>query len=197
MQTRRLVAAALTCVAATCANAAAFTDGSFESLVLGDGQQRQATLVPLDGWTATGTVFVKNTLDGEQRGATDGNNLVFMDNGSSMTQVFDTVAGQSYHVRFDYSKNRGTPVVLIDGQVAESFADPVVPSMATAPGFDFVASGASTALTFMAPAQHANGSIGRLFVDNVAVSPVPEAPGAAMFAVGALLLGGLGRRRRA
>jgi len=194
---RHLVAAALMCVAATCANAAAFTDGSFESLSLGDGQQRQPTLFPLEGWTATGTVFVKNTLDGEQRSATDGNNLVFMDNGSAMTQVFDTVAGQSYHVSFDYSKNRGTPTVLIDGQVAESFADPVVPAMATAPGFDFVAAGTSTSLTFMAPDQHVNGSIGRLFVDHVAVTAVPEAPGAAMFAAGALLLGGLVLRRRA
>jgi len=200
MRITRSMALALLCAAATNTCAAAFTDGSFESLALADGQQRMVDNASpkstLDGWTSSGRVVVRDSLATDPRPATDGDNLVFMNNGGSLSQTFDTVAGLVYTVSFDYSKNKGVASVLVDGSVAEMLGGGVVQGMQAAPGFAFVASGAQTTLSFVAQMAQSNGGIGRLYLDDVVVAaPVPENGGAAMLSAGVLLLGLLFRRR--
>jgi len=198
----KVITAAFLCAASLNCYGAAYANGSFESLSLADGQQRLITntspRTTLEGWTVTCRVVVRDPLTGETTQPTDGQNFIYLDNGATIAQTFDTVAGEAYSVSYDFSKTRGEASLLIDGQVHDRLPGDREP-MQGAIGFYFVAVGTTTTISFVAPPDQHNGGIGRLALDHVVVEPsnVPEPAASVMLAAGLLVLGGLASRRRA
>lgn len=168
-------------------------DGSFESVLVGQGQW--TTVGSTTGWTATNGIEVRNDVAGQ---AFAGNNFAELDtNGnSSISQTLSTVAGAAYQLSF-WVQDRGGDAAATDGI---SYTVNGVGGVPVAGGanaawteysYAFVATGASTVLTFNA-AGNSDGYGSSL--DNISVSAVPEANSLAMLAAGLGLLG-LARRR--
>lgn len=176
------------------------TNGSFESI-----SQKAGTwniYSSLAGWqVGSNGVEIRNNVDGA---AFDGANFVELDTtkNSWISQSFATVAGQSYEVSFYYSPRMQVP--LNSNDIIVSLNDvtklTAVGSGQHATGnvwkeysFDFVASSASSKLTFAA------GGVSNSFggsLDKVSVTAVPEPASWATMVAGLLGLGVIARRRR-
>ena len=167
-----LAAAALCSVAPAFAAANLLTDGSFESAVLPDGDYGMYGGSSLYGWTAVGSglIEVRRDIVGT---AQDGDYFVELDStaNSAMSQTISTVAGQRYSLSFWYSNRPasfsynsvfpggvapastnglsfdvGSGAVNVPGLPANTSADNTWTLYSTS----FVATGASTTLTFAA-----------------------------------------------
>lgn len=199
-----LLAAAMVLAPAT-ANAAAFTNGSFESasvnpgggfLSLGSGN------TSVTGWTVGG-----GGVDyiGTYWQAADGIRSIDLSLGSngSISQTFDTLSGVLYNVRFFLSGNPdGPPIIKLANVQASGNAlanytfdrtGNSRPNMLWRPyTYQFTATGTSTTLTFAGASGTAFGAA----LDNVSVAAVPEAATWAMMITGFGLIGFSARRRR-
>jgi hypothetical protein len=177
-------------------------NGSFESI-----SQKAGTwniYSSLSGWDVGNKgVEIRNKVDGV---AFDGKNFVELDTtkNSWIAQSFATVAGQAYTVSFYYS-----PRMRVPGNSNDIIASLNGAEMLTASGsgqhasgnvwaeysFDFVATGASSQLTFAAGgvSNSYGGSLDKVSV--FAVSAVPEPASWATLMAGLIGLGLISRRR--
>lgn len=213
----RILGAALaaTVLLGGAANAAPFTNGSFE---LADSISNSTFVnygtgsTGITGWTVTvGNVdLVSTNYLNPDFVASDGVLSVDL-NGSTagaIAQTFDTVIGQSYHVSFDLNVNPydylAVPSKTVEVSVAGFTGDFVYigtdhPVGQGGPwnthGFDFTAIGASSTLTFTSLV-HSPCCYGPE-IDNVIVmaSGVPEPASWALMIGGFGLVGGAMRRR--
>lgn len=183
------------------ANAAVFTNGSFET---GPAAGQFATLgngsTAISNWVVGG-----NSIDyiGTYWQNQDGDRSIDLSGGNagSIAQTFDTVANQIYNVSFWLSGNpAGAPTiktVLVDvGGAATPFTFDTTGISLGAMGwvqktFSFTAAGTSTTLTFASDNATAYGPA----LDNVSVVAVPE-PATWALMIGGLALAGAQMRRR-
>ncbi len=202
-----LVAAACAsvCGFATSASAAAFVNGSFEL-----GVDPGSAFVTLAGGSTaiTGWVVGGDSVDyiGGYWQAEDGSRSVDLSGNAdgSISQTFDTVAGQTYQVDFDLAGNPdggiGPKVAIVTANGAQQQSDTFIvtgadthSSMGWTPYvYDFTANSASTTLTFASAANSPYGPV----LDNVSVVAVPEPASWALIILGFGGLGALLRRRR-
>lgn len=198
-------ACAAACGVATSAGAAVFTNGSFEL-----GVNPGSTFVTLgNGSTGiTGWVVGGNSVDyiGGYWQAEDGSRSVDLSGNAngSLSQTFDTIAGQSYLVNFFLAGNPdGGPAAKVaitsaDGTQLQSNTFTVTGSdtrsnMGWQPyAYSFTAATSSTTLTFASATGTAYGPA----LDNVSVAAVPEPATWAMMLIGFAGLGMMVRSRR-
>jgi hypothetical protein len=148
--------------------------------------------VPVNfGWTVSGDI---DLIPSNNFGAALPNSGLFrIDlNGygpGTISQMFNTVAGRVYNLRFDYSANgSGTANVLLGalsagitgGGAAQVFSQ------------SFVGTGGLQTLTIAST----SGGTGGVVLDNISVSAVPEAATWAMLVAGFGMAGAAMRRRR-
>lgn len=200
---------AAACGVAGSASAAAFTNGSFENASVDPGSGFVTLFggsTAIDGWVVGG-----NSIDyiGGYWQPEDGARSIDLSGNAngSISQTFDTVAGQSYLVNFFLAGNPdGGPAAKLaitsaDGSQQASNIFTVVPGVNTRANmgwlpyvYRFTAATDSTTLSFASATDTAFGPA----LDNVSVGAVPEPASWALMIVG---FGGLGvslrRRRRA
>ncbi len=221
-------ALALVSLAASAHSANLLTNGSFDAGTFTGGsfgfplaQQLLPGSSALPGWTVLG-----NELAWFQSGqagiATQNGSYAldltgFCDQGTScpssnvfgsVAQILPTVAGATYRLNFyagTYALNAITPsIVATAGATTQSWALPG----ATAPasgnwqllGFNFVATGTSTTITFGGSGNLPSGAPSYLGLDNVSVDlvslPIPEPGRWALMLAGLGAVGFTARRRR-
>ena len=183
------------------ANAVPFVNGSFET---GPATTRFTTLDPgstaMTGWTVGG-----GGVDyiGGYWNAQNGSRSVDLSGGApgSISQTFDTIAGQGYTVTFYLSGNGDNGVgprtasVNATGSATTNYTvtASTTPNMTYTPfTYNFFATGASTTLTFASLTGNAYGPV----LDNVAVTAVPEPATWGMMLLGFGAVGGMVRSRR-
>lgn len=199
-----LLAALLTAAAALLpanSQAAVFTNGSFEQGTFGGGgfETVFAGSSAITGWTVGGS-----SVDwiGTYWNPQDGNRSIDLsgNNNGSLSQTFDTIAGQTYLVTFYVAGNPdgGPTIKTFDRGVDVLFADSFNSAASslsdmgwTLHSFDFIASGPTSTLSFVSTTGTAYGAA----LDNVSVTAVPEASTWAMMILGFLGLGFLGYRK--
>lgn len=195
-------ACAAACGVATSAGAAAFTNGSFELGVDPGGSfvELGAGSTGITGWVVGG-----DSVDyiGGYWQAEDGSRSVDLSGAAngSVSQTFDTLAGQSYVVNFFLAGNPdGGPAAKVaitsaDGSQLQSNTFTVTGSDSRsnmgwqAYSYNFTAATNSTTLTFASATGTAYGPA----LDNVSVAGVPEPATWAMMLIG---FGGLGAALR-
>lgn len=202
----KLVLAAAALVAPVSANAAVFTNGSFETASVNPGGgflSLGAGNTNIAGWTVgSGGVDYIGSYWQPAQGARS-IDLSLVSNGS-ISQTFDTLSGVAYNVRFFLSGNPdGPPVIkLADVQATDnplaSYAFDRTgnsrPNMLWKPYiYKFTATGTSTTLTFTGGSGTAFGAA----LDNVSVAAVPEPATWAMMILGFGFAGFAMRRRQA
>ena len=204
------------------AGAAGFTNGSFET-VAGGSNPAPGTFntlfagnTDITGWlVAAGNVdLVNGNYFAPDFIASDGQNSVDL-NGSTqgtITQTFDTIAGTQYRVTFDLNSNvyDGNPNAIKNVLASAAgfsgvfgYPNALHPQGLGGPWqshmFDFIATGASTTLSFQS--LEASNCCYGAELDNVAVNPfaggVPEPAAWMLMMVGFGGLGSVLRRRRA
>jgi choice-of-anchor C domain-containing protein len=209
----RILGPVVLSAAASQASAAAFQNGSFESVVLGSGVD-YATLAAgsgsLSGWTIEiGSVdHIRNYW---QPAAGQQSVDLFGSEQGRILQTFDTTPGQQYQVSFQYSVNpdgggatRGVIVAALDGGSTLFQNNYAYAGSATrnnmdwlSQSFEFTATGAQTTLRFGAyDVQQPNQCCYGAALDNVQVAAVPEAHEWAMMLAGLGLVGWIAGRRR-
>ena len=212
MKSFALISALTIILASGAAQAASFSNGSFETsaINLGGYTTLSSGNTDIAGWQV-----ISGSVDyiGNYWAAADGNRSIDMDgnNAGAISQTFDTVANQKYTVTFDLAGNPDVAGIktlgaLINGGPVQSFTfDSTGHSKGSASdmgwteeSFSFTAASNSTSLTF-ASLDDPNSAWGPA-LDNVNVTatsaPVPE-PGTMML-LGAGLLGltVYGKRRK-
>ena len=186
-------------------------DGGFESPVR-SGTQNISGSFTLGAWSGVavsgggnaglvvGTDNGLAPLEGRQHFTFNGGNPG--SNGGYIEQAFATVVGQSYRVTFGVGRSGGGQDLSLSAGVFEgvsfvsgsTFAPPAAVGYALGE-FSFVAGSGSARLRFTDTS--GGNSISDLYLDNVAVSAVPE-PGTWALLAGAAALGlAVWRRRRA
>jgi choice-of-anchor C domain-containing protein len=209
----RVLAPLVLAAGASNALAAAFQNGSFESVVLGSGVD-YTTLAAgsgnLTGWTIEfGSVdHIRNYW---QPAAGQQSVDLFGNEQGRILQTFDTTPGQQYQVSFQYSINpdgggtpRGVIVAALDGGSTLFQNNYAYAGSATrqnmdwrSQSFEFTATGAQTTLRFGAyDVQQPNQCCYGAALDNVQVAAVPEAHEWAMMLAGLGLIGWVASRRR-
>jgi choice-of-anchor C domain-containing protein len=206
LKTTLLAAACVAaCGLATSAGAAAFTNGSFEQGV------DAGSFVTLNGGSTgvTGWVVGGDSIDyiGNYWQAEDGGRSIDLSGNAngSISQTFDTVAGQNYAVTFFLAGNPdGGPAAKLEitsadgGQQQQSLftvtgSDSRANMGWTEFSYKFLATGSSTTLAFASATGTAFGPA----LDNVSVSAaVPEPTSWALMLVGFGGLGAVLRRQR-
>ena len=203
------------------AMAAPFTNGGFESPGLAVGN-----FVPISpgvneptGWKAGGTaaggfeLFYQNAaffVGGSNSVGFGGNGTT----GASISQTFDTVAGQSYTVNYQATQQQGISPqsFLVEafngaGLIASvSFSVPAYGAAETFHFFDgtpltFNALSGSTTLTFLDTTTLANSALSNFAIDDVRVSTVvvgaiPEPETYALLLGGFAVVGAMVRRQK-
>ncbi|MDD5363871.1 MAG: choice-of-anchor C family protein [Gallionellaceae bacterium] len=151
----------------------------------------------IDGWTIGGTSV--DLIFGGSYGAVTGTSIDMLGSPGpgSLSQIFDTIAGQTYILTFDLSANTGsdnTPaakalyVSLNDAQVAAYTGTSTI----TSESLSFTATSEHTTLSFASGPTGGSGAV----LDNVAVAAVPEPETYAMLMAGIGLLGFMGRGKK-
>jgi hypothetical protein len=203
------VAAAVLFYAGTSgAQAAPFTNGSFEDgTFTPDGNQTDvlataSTTMP--GWTVTGHEIAWINA-GNPFGLTASDGSKFLDltsygsgTGGGVEQSFDTVVNGQYTVSFDLGGGNGVGIDAGINGVNQSFSGATLSTLTSwdPQTFNFVASGTSTLLSFLGTFQ-ANNYIGldhvQVTFNGVAATPLPGS--VVMLGTGLLGLGFAGYRR--
>jgi hypothetical protein len=229
MLKKSFIAMALLSAAAGAHSANLLTNGSFEAGTFTGGsfgfplaQQLTPGSTTMPGWTVVGAELA--WFKTGQAGITTQDGLYaldltgFCDLGTgcgapgvfgAVTQTLSTVPGATYRLSFyggTYAFNANTPsLVATAGSVTQSFALPGVGTPASGTwqqfAFNFVASSASTAITFGGSGTAVGGVIPYLGLDNVSVDlvslPVPEPTSWALMLAGLGSLLTMARRRGA
>ena len=170
----------------------AFTGASFDTVFAGSPA--------ITGWTVG-----LNSVDwiGSYWNPQNGNRSIDLSgNGNgSLSQTFDTTIGQTYNVTFYVAGNPdgGPTIKTFDRGVNVLFSDTfdntgfTKQAMGWTPySFTFEASGLTSTLTFISTTGDAYGAA----LDNVSVTPVPEASTWAMMILGFLGVGFVAYRRK-
>ncbi len=203
---KKLLLATAIALAPASAQAAAFTNGSFESASVNPGAgflSLTAGNTSVTGWTVGG-----GGIDyiGTYWQAAEGVRSIDLSLGSngSIAQTFDTLSGVLYNVRFFLSGNPdGPPVIKLadvqaSGNALASYTFDRTgnsrPNMLWRPyTYQFTATGTSTTLTFTGGSGTAFGAA----LDDVSVAAVPEPATWAMMILGFGFAGFAMRRRQA
>ncbi len=201
-----LLAAVASLAFAGSAQAAAFMNGGFEAASVNPGGGF-ATLAggstAITGWTVGGNSI--DYIGGYWQPQEGARSIDLSGNAAgSLSQTFDTIAGQLYEVNFFLAGNPDSgPLVKMatttaSGNMSQTDNFTVVPGVNTRPNmgwlpysYRFTANAASTTLTFASATQTAFGPA----LDNVSVAAVPEPATWGMFILGFGLIGGAMRRR--
>ena len=214
MLNKSVLAAAALLVLAGAANANLVLDGSFEAVQIDSPGWGSFPGTSMPGWTATGGALeVRSDLVGS---AQDGANFVELDSDANMSisQVIDTIAGQTYTLSFWYSNRPTDPVynsqwpndvvpaesngLLLDlGNGAFSVYTPAANTTSDNQWQEytttFVATGPTT-LTFSATGW--SDSYGTSLDNIVVTGVVPEPAQLSLMVAGLLMAGGIARRVR-
>ncbi len=198
-----LAVAAILTLPAT-ANAAAFTNGSFEMGLPSVGSF--TTVGAVNSTAITGWTVASGSVDyiGTYWNAHSGRRSIDMSGNTAATlqQTFDTVAGTTYNLSFWLGGNPAGPppikaLTVTAGPTTQSFTydvtgAPPLPGMNwVRRGFSFTAAGSSTTLSFVSGTQGFFGPA----LDSVRVQAVPEPATWAMMIFGFGAIGTAMRRR--
>jgi choice-of-anchor C domain-containing protein len=194
-------------MAAGAAGAATFTNGSFENASVDPGGAFVTLLAgstAIDGWTVTG-----DSIDyiGGYWQPQDGSRSIDLSGNApgGVSQTFDTLVGHSYLVNFFLAGNpdggTGAKVAISSATGGPSQSNTFLVGGSNtradmgwqAYQYHFVATGASTTLTFSSATDTPYGPA----LDNVSVAGVPEPAEWALMLVGFGGLGAAMRRKRA
>jgi choice-of-anchor C domain-containing protein len=190
------------------ASASVFTNGSFEAGLTEVGAFTTLSAgdtTSIQGWTVGGAGIDYIGSYWQPENGSRSIDLNAVDTGS-ISQTFDVVNGQTYKVAFYMAGNTaGDPTVKSLSALGAGAATVVFPTSFDTTGnklesmgwilksFDFTASGSTETLTFQSTITGAYGPA----LDNVSVTPVPEASTWAMMLLGFMGVGFLACRRRA
>ncbi len=198
-------AATLLYAGVSSAQAAPFTNGSFEdgtfTPVSDDTVRLSVADTTMPGWTVSGTHEIAWIGGSNPFGLMASNGDKFLDltsygfgAGGGVEQTFDTIAGKTYNVTFDIGGATGTQIVATAHGSGGTFSATGGLTSWTPQLLTFTAIGSSTLLSFLGAAESGSDYIG---LDNVqvAVAATPLPGSVLMFGTGLLGLGFVGYRR--
>jgi choice-of-anchor C domain-containing protein len=170
-------------------NFESFTGASFTGYkTVGNGQ------TTITGWDVSDTSV--DLINNGQYGAISGTSIDMLGTPGpgAISQTLNTVAGQSYTLSFDLSKNPGDSPALFVSLNGGSATEYLGSSTITPYTMNFTATSNATVLKFESAASGYSGAV----IDNVSVlAAVPEPETYGMLLAGLGLIGFMARRRKA